>query len=183
MQAPSPTRWPVAIVVVHWLTLALWIVAVGAVLAREGLDDPALRRTLMLAHRTAGVLVLLATALRAAVRLRAARPAHNLPALTARLAAAGHAVLYLALLAVPLTGALLSALHDGAVRLLGLTLPSPFARDRDLAELLEPVHTTAAWAMVALVVAHAATALWHHFVRRDQVLRSMTLPGAPPRPH
>jgi cytochrome b561 len=35
------------------------------------------------------------------------------------------------------------------------------------------VHTVAMWTLLALVVLHVLAALYHHFVRRDDVLRRM----------
>ena len=43
---------------------------------------------------------------------------------------------------------------------------------------LEVAHEWLAYALVAVVAVHAAAALYHHFVRRDTVLRR-TLSGAP----
>ncbi len=38
-------------------------------------------------------------------------------------------------------------------------------------------HETLAWIAIALIVIHVSAALYHHFLRRDGVLRRM-LPGA-----
>ena len=52
-------------------------------------------------------------------------------------------------------------------------LPALVAKDLDLADTLEAWHGTAAWTLLALVAAHFAAALWHHRVRRDDVLVAM----------
>jgi cytochrome b561 len=36
-----------------------------------------------------------------------------------------------------------------------------------------PVHRWLSWALLALALIHVAGALWHHFYRRDDVLRRM----------
>jgi cytochrome b561 len=46
-------------------------------------------------------------------------------------------------------------------------------RDRDLADIVVIVHEWAAWTLLALAGAHAAAALWHHHVRRDDTLARM----------
>jgi cytochrome b561 len=46
----------------------------------------------------------------------------------------------------------------------------------DLKELIENLHALAANALAFVAVGHAAMALFHHYVRKDQVLRRM-LPG------
>ena len=47
------------------------------------------------------------------------------------------------------------------------------ARDRELGYGLQDWHVDAAWVLLALVFGHVAAALWHHYIRRDNVLRSM----------
>jgi cytochrome b561 len=96
-----------------------------------------------------------------------------------RLAAkAGHAFLYLFLLALPLTGWLLTNAQGKAASFFGLfNLPMLVAKNRDLVDQLGDIHETGAWVFIALVGLHVGAALWHHFWRKDQVLRSM-LPGA-----
>jgi cytochrome b561 len=60
------------------------------------------------------------------------------------------------------------------VRLFGvLPLPHVIARDRDLGDDLQQLHAGAAWLLLAFVIVHIIAALLHHFVRRDDVLRSM----------
>jgi cytochrome b561 len=59
------------------------------------------------------------------------------------------------------------------ISLLGLPLPNLVQADSDLADTLTDYHVWAAWGMLALVVAHAAAAWWHHAVRRDGVLTAM----------
>jgi len=45
--------------------------------------------------------------------------------------------------------------------------------DRPLARLLHDLHEVAANALLILIALHAAAALFHHFVRRDNVLDAM----------
>jgi cytochrome b561 len=48
-------------------------------------------------------------------------------------------------------------------------------KDHDLGELLETVHAVLAYGLAALVLAHVAGALKHHFVDRDGLLARMSL--------
>ena len=45
--------------------------------------------------------------------------------------------------------------------------------DKELAEAIKPLHKILAFAMAALVLAHVAAALKHHFVDHDGLLRRM----------
>ncbi|OYU92983.1 MAG: hypothetical protein CFE45_21600, partial [Burkholderiales bacterium PBB5] len=85
-----------------------------------------------------------------------------------------HGALYGLLVAMPLLGWALCSAHATHLRLLGLLpLPDLVKPDPDLADRLSDWHAWGAWAMLALVVGHVAAALWHHWVKRDDVLASM----------
>ena len=47
------------------------------------------------------------------------------------------------------------------------------SRDRPLAAQLSSVHVFLGYALLALIGLHAAAALFHHFIRRDDVLNAM----------
>lgn len=163
----------------HWATAAAILVAAAAVLLRELVDDKTLRLILIETHRSFGVAVLMLMAGRLVARRVAG---HSSAAaelgLVPRLAAAlTHLALYGLMAALPLLGWALTNANGKAVRLLGLIeLPRIVAADLDLADNLAEWHQRAAWALLAVVLAHAGAALWHHFFRRDAVLVAM-LPG------
>ncbi|RSU55327.1 cytochrome b [Sphingobium yanoikuyae] len=47
--------------------------------------------------------------------------------------------------------------------------------------LLQHLHAYVAWALIAIVIGHAAAALRHHFIKRDAVLWRMLPIGRSPR--
>jgi cytochrome b561 len=91
-----------------------------------------------------------------------------------RLAGATHALLYVLLLAVPISGWLMSSASGFPVVYLGLVqLPDLVAKNKEQAETLKVVHFVLNKTMLALVALHVAAALKHHFVDRDNTLRRM----------
>jgi len=89
-------------------------------------------------------------------------------------AALGHYALYSTTVALPVLGWLTANAYGQTLRLFGLMpLPMLMARDRELGYGLQDWHVDAAWVLLALVLGHVAAALWHHYIRRDNVLRSM----------
>ena len=52
-------------------------------------------------------------------------------------------------------------------------MPDLVAKDLDLHETMEGVHETLAYVLLGLVALHAAAALKHHFIQRDEVLARM----------
>lgn len=173
---PTRRRHAWATIALHWGSAALVLACAGAALARELTSHDALRGLLLDIHRQAGLLVLLAWVLRLAVRWKAGLADHAGPLhpLLRWAAHAAHGALYAALLALPLLGIATSQAHEVTVRLLGVwALPVFVPADPDLAEQLSDWHVWCSWALLALLTAHVAAALWHHVVRRDGVLMAM----------
>lgn len=91
------------------------------------------------------------------------------------LAHIGHLMLYLMLLALPITGCLYSwsAGHPAPVLYL-FNLPQLIGPNPDVVAIVKPIHIYLSWFAGVLIVGHVAAALKHHFIDRDHVLISMT---------
>jgi cytochrome b561 len=90
--------------------------------------------------------------------------------------------LYALLLGEPATG-LLTTLFGGRPFALYLwRFPALMPRDLTLQAAFHFSHELGAWALAGLAVGHAAAALFHHFVLRDDVLESMAPVIAMARP-
>ena len=88
-----------------------------------------------------------------------------------------HAALYILLFAVPLTAITGAWLEGHPLTLFGNVRIGPlFAEAHDLGSVIASIHTWLGDAILWVAGAHAVAALYHHFIRRDDVLRSM-LPG------
>ncbi|GLQ86450.1 cytochrome b [Dyella flagellata] len=171
-----PAR-PRKLVVLHWLTVLCLLGGVTAILIRDEVATRVARQWLLEIHRHFGLVVLTLFFIRVGVRIRIGKlPAVGTPSLAMR-AAAGlvHIALYVVLLIQPLLGWALSNAQGKPVHLFGLTLPALVAADEDLADTLQQWHTQVAWLLLGLVVLHVSAALWHHFVLRDGLLRTMLL--------
>jgi cytochrome b561 len=121
---------------------------------------------------TAFVLVLVRLAWRAVHRpppLPAAMP----PAL--RFAAhAGHFVLYALMLAIPLSGWLMSSAKGFQTVWFGiLPIPDLLAKDKELGDLLQQVHMWLNLLFAITIASHTGAALKHHFFDRDDILTRM----------
>jgi cytochrome b561 len=162
--------------ILHWATFALLIVAAGSVCTREFIEGPATRRLLLAIHEWTGLTVLALIALRLAWRAYASigRLHAKMSPRTRIAAALWHYALYATTLALPVLGWLTANAYGHTLRLFGLLpLPTLIARDRELGNGLQDWHVDAAWLLLALALGHVAAALWHHYVCRDNVLRSM----------
>jgi cytochrome b561 len=162
--------------ILHWTTFALLIAAAGSACAREFIDDQAARQLLLAIHEWAGLTVLALIVPRLAWRVyaRVGRLHAKMSPRTHIAAALGHYALYATTLALPVLGWLTANAYGQSLRLFGLIpLPALMTRDRELGYGLQDWHVNAACVLLALVIGHVAAALWHHYIRRDNVLRSM----------
>jgi len=176
----KPTRHPLLVIAMHWGTLLAVVIAVAATFIRDAIEDDTYRQALLQVHRQLGLLVLVVAVWRVAVRIRRnlADYAPDMAFVLRWAAKATHVFLYGLLIALPLVGWALTSAHGIWLSFLGMfRLPMLVAADSEFADTLNDYHIWLAWGLLAIVTAHAAAALWHHFVRRDTVLTAM-LPGA-----
>ncbi len=162
----------------HWL-MALLIIGLWVVGQLMGdLPKGDFRAQVYGWHKGLGVALLVLVLLRLAWRFGAGVP--PLPATMQgreRAAAhAGHILLYLLMVLLPIDGILLSQTGGRAVMLAGWPLPTLIGKDDGLHDMFEAGHAVMAWGLALLVVGHVGAALRHHYVLRDTVLTRM-LPG------
>ena len=127
-------------------------------------------------HKWAGVcaflLVLVRLAWRAAHRpppLPATMPAHLQFA-----AHAGHFLLYALMLAIPLSGWLMSSAKGFQTVWFGvLPIPDLVGKDKELGDLLQSVHMVLNLVFAIAIAGHIGAALKHHFIDRDDILTRM----------
>jgi cytochrome b561 len=85
-------------------------------------------------------------------------------------AAAGHGLLYLLTVAIPLVGLGAFALRGRPLDLGLFQIASPLEANRDLAEQVAGFHGALATILIVVVIGHALVALYHQFVLRDGLL-------------
>lgn len=127
-------------------------------------------------HKWIGIGILLLAVLRILWRAGHRPPPlpDGMPRWQERAAHAAHSGLYLLMLAVPLSGWLMSsALGVSVVWFGAIPLPDLIGKDQALGELLKEVHETLNFTLLAVVLAHAAAAIQHHFFERDEILARM----------
>ncbi|MCZ2439908.1 MAG: cytochrome b/b6 domain-containing protein [Burkholderiales bacterium] len=164
----------------HWATLVL-LAAVYALIEFKGIFPKGsdAREAMKHWHFVLGLSVFGLVALR--LLLRAALPTPPIvpapPLWQQRLATTMHRVLYVFLIAMPLLGWLTLSAKGRPIPLFGWELPALLAGDRELARRLEDLHEALGTIGYALIGVHAAAALFHHHVMRDNTLVLM-LPWA-----
>jgi cytochrome b561 len=187
----------------HWFTVVLIIALLWTGWGTDvEADQPG--NSAFLWHSSLGVLVLILAFARLLWRFFTTAP--PLPVAMRRsqriFARAVHVGLYLFLFALPISGWLVASAEGGTVNFFGVALPSwqgasgvappavrphftesaekegvtvPTAGEKR-GEFWEEAHEALAYVILGLAILHTLAALKHHFVDRDNVLRSM-LPG------
>jgi cytochrome b561 len=182
-EGAAAERYGVVAIALHWLIaiLVIAVVALGLMIpeAPRGTDD---RATILMLHRSIGLAILAATALR--VLWRAFRRAPPMPPGVKRaeavLAHATHGALYLLLLAMPVLGYLNAAAAGHSVSLFGFfAIPPLIAENERLAQISVALHLVGQYLVYGLVGLHVAAALGHGALRRDGVFSRM-LPARRP---
>jgi cytochrome b561 len=91
-----------------------------------------------------------------------------------RASAIVHGLLYLLMIAIPLSGWLMSSAKGFQTVWFGvLPLPDLLEKDRELGDLLAGVHKALNFTLLALVILHVAAAFKHHFIERQPFLQRM----------
>ena len=179
----SPTiRYTAAAVALHWLLALLILFNLGFGLYLVGLPLSPAKLRYFSWHKWVGVTVFLLSAGRLLWRLW--HPAPALPATMKawemRAAHVSHVLLYVLFFAAPLTGWLFSSAAGFQTVYLGLVpIPDLLPKNKQVAEVLRITHHWVNYTLAAVIALHAAAALKHHFVDRDDVLTRM-LPQSRP---
>nr|WP_156414103.1 cytochrome b [Bordetella sp. N] len=175
--ASPPLRYTRTAMALHWLVAALlvWAFVLGWIMT----DIPGITPTKLRYfswHKWLGVTVLVLVAVRLIWRAT-----HRPPALPAQMhgwekiaAHAGHGLLYVLMLAIPVSGYFYTAAAGVPVVYLGLwRLPTIIAADPAVASVLKPVHIWLNYGLMAAVAAHLLAVVKHQLIDRQRLLQRM----------
>lgn len=173
----TTTRYASSQRFLHWLIAALVVLALLSIELKGWLPKGSSERALVKwSHTQFGLSVLLLSLLRLALHPREKMPPVSPPpprwqTWAARLM---HAALYLLTLLVPLLGVAMMFYAGREWSFAGLPLPTLSDPDAALADRIEGIHETVGNVLMWLAIVHAAAALYHHIVQRDDTLLRMS---------
>jgi cytochrome b561 len=178
---PTAHSYTHVAVLVHWVLAAALVaqVTLGWWMQEVPKAPPGLRAGWFNLHKSIGLTIALIAIARIVWRIR--RPVAQdaaIPRWQRRAARINHALLYLCMVVLPVSGLAGSNFTVHPVLYFGVRLPG-WNHDWPAAKhLMSTLHLGAAWILMTLATLHVAAALWHWF-RRDGVCARM---GVPPLP-
>lgn len=176
MTTTTATRYNPIIIGLHWFMLVLFIAVYAFIELRGIFPKGTEARDLMKAmHFMLGISVLILVVIRLAVRFSSPTPAIvPTPSLLENLLAKiMHTALYVLMILMPIMGWLILSAEGHGVPFFGLELPPLIAEDADAAERIEEFHKLGGLIGYYLIGLHALAGLFHHYVKRDNVLHRM----------
>ena len=160
----------------HWV-MGLTIIGVLALgLYMTGLEKNPATFELYGIHKALGALILMAVVARFFWRQFTLVPAlpGDMTPLERLAVAAGHYGLYFMMLFMPMVGWGLSSAAGYPVSVFGwFELPSLVEKNKVLADTFRELHEYGGYVFIALISVHVLAALYHHFIRKDQILTRM----------
>ena len=160
-------HWGMALLI--FVQIALGLVAVTWRVSPTKLD-------LFVWHKSTGMLILALLALRLLWRLSRGAPElpWEMPLWERAGAHLSHFLLYALMIALPLTGWVISSASNVPFRIFWkIPLPAITGPDKATADLFASVHGWFVALLAAVLFAHIGAALRHHYVKRDTVLSRM----------
>lgn len=177
MTMPAPTTYSLTARTLHWITATLVLInlPLGVVIANK-LGGP-LQDWLYNLHRSIGATVIPVILVRFLYRLthRAPPLPADMPPIQQLAAHGNHWLLYGLLIVQPFLGWIGTSAFPAPIVVFGLfQLPPLWWEDRPFSDLILTVHAVTGLTIALLVVAHIGAALYHHYVRKDDILARMT---------
>jgi len=171
----SDTRYGLVPQFLHWIVVAMIIAQYVLAEAADELPTGVEKLATLAQHKSVGLTILLVAVLRIGWRLfDRPPPPPPMPAWQRLAATTTHWGLYALLLAMPLTGWIMSSAANYPVSWFGLVqLPDLVMPSESLEDLMHEVHEVLFGVLVALAGLHVLAALKHQFIDRDGLLTRM----------
>lgn len=173
----TPEKFGSLTKLLHWTIFTLFVIQYFLVYRREYFPKGSAEKLqYMLLHKSFGVCILVlafAMLIWGRIGKRPAMPI-NMSSMEKLAAKTIHLLLYLAMFLMPITGMLMSQFSGYPISVFGwFDMPSLFSKNESFADFFHEAHEVSSFAVMAIVGIHVIAALFHHYVRKDNVLTRM----------
>ena len=159
----------------HWV---MGLMIIGLIIAgfyMASLPNSPQKFQIYALHKATGVVILCLFALRLLwknINKEVLMPS-DLPRLIAFFAKLGHFTLYCFMFLMPFSGIMMSLYGGHNISLYGLYTIQSFKKAPQVASFFHDIHMTSAFILSAVIILHVLAAFYHHFIRRDNIVRRM----------
>jgi cytochrome b561 len=168
----SPQTYGALPITLHWVSALAVLIMLASGLAAVNTPDAAAKIGILRVHVSTGLCVLVLTVLRIVWWLfidRKPEPKAGVPGWQSAIARVVHYGMYVVIVVMLASGIALAILSGLVPMLFGA--PGSLPNFQMLPPFL--AHGLGAWALMGLIVLHTLAALYHQFIRRDQLLARM----------
>ncbi len=171
----SPTRYSAIAITFHWLFVLIFLVMFPLGYIMSDMPLSATKLSAYSWHKSIGITALALVILRFGWRLLHRPPPlpQTISPLQRTASHTVHLLLYAVVVAIPITGWIMSSAAGFTVKPYGLfALPDFVAKDKALFHQFEEIHMYLGFVLLALIALHVAAAIYHTF-RREGILGRM----------
>lgn len=159
--------------ILHWV-VGLLIIGMAIVgFTMSSMAPSAEKFELYKMHKAFGITVLSLIVIRILWRITNTnvQAAEGVPPVLQWAAKIGHLLLYIFMLIMPISGALMTRFAGYPISVFDIfTIPAASEKNLELAKFFHATHEYTALVLVTLITIHVLAALYHHFIRRDNTL-------------
>jgi len=159
----------------HWLMSIMIIILLTVGLIMTSMEPSDQKWEIYGMHKATGVVILFLACLRLlwrGINSAVTPPAglNNLQMVGAKIV---HYLLYICMFLMPISGIFMSLYGAHDIHVFGLFTIPAFEQNKELSGIFQFIHHTTAFILISLIVLHFAAAIYHHFIRKDNVLTRM----------
>ncbi len=171
----TPEKFGSLTKLLHWSIFILFVVQYYLVYRREYFPKgSAEKMQYMMLHKSFGVIILILAFVMLIWGRVGKRPSIPGNAIEKFAAKAVHVLLYVSMFIMPISGILMSQFGGYPISLFGsFDMPVLFGKNEALGNFCFELHEISSFAIMGIVGVHVLAALFHHFVKKDNVLRRM----------
>lgn len=158
----------------HWFIFILVLIMISGGFFMEDVPED-YKGLIYNLHKLTGVAILTLMLLRLLWRMVNVKPKlpADMPEWQRKSVRRVHELLYLLIIAMPLAGWIGSSAAGRPPHIGDWQLMLPIPQDKAIVESSFAMHEYLAWAIIIFGSLHILAALYHHFIRRDDILRRM----------
>jgi cytochrome b561 len=159
----------------HWAMSILIVVMLSIGFIMVNIESNEQKSQIYNAHKATGLVILLLIFLRTIwtiSNIKVQAP-FDIPEWQRKLANLNHKLFYYLMFIMPISGALMSLLGGHDISFFGLFTLKSFMQNKNISKIFLTIHLYTAFLLVGTIILHVAAALYHHFIRKDNVLMRM----------